>query len=114
MSDPNGPQPEEYSVGGILPPGATIAVNDTGEAEPVGPPPPWPVVSECHGHTDGQDCPQCDGSHEHRWKAWPDAPDVIKAGPGVPVRCITCGGRKCDMPACRLRRHHFGEDHDLY
>lgn len=78
---------------------------------------PWPEVPECHwpavslvaaGHT----CRQCDGSHEHEWVAWPDAP-AAERGHGVPVRCRDCGGRKCDMAACRLRRHHRG-DHELY
>lgn len=76
---------------------------------------PWPVVWECYypapslvkqNHT----CPQCDGSHDHEWVAWHDAPEVA---PGIPVRCRTCGGRKCDMPTCRLRRHHI-EDHEEF
>ena len=75
-------------------------------------PTPWPEVDECHwpaptlvaaGHT----CLQCDGSHEHQWVAGPPTPA------GIPVRCRVCGGRKCDMAACRLRRHHQ-EDHDEF
>lgn len=79
---------------------------------------PWPVVRECHypapslvavGHT----CPQCDGSHDHDWVGWPDAPRRVTGGPGLAVRCRVCGGRKCDHAACRLRRHHRGP-HDDY
>lgn len=95
--------------------------------------PPWPVVGECHypapslvrqNHT----CPQCDGSHDHEWVAWRDAPGIRpdlgeegersrvvgkESGPGVPVRCRTCGGRKCDVNDCRARRHHAGP-HDPF
>lgn len=69
---------------------------------------PWPVVGECYGDVShpGKVCPQCDGSHEHRWLAWPEAPQSIKAGYGVPVRCTVCGGRKCDDALCMNRRHH--------
>lgn len=115
---------QPYDAGGVLPPGATLAVNTTGEAERVTLGAPWPIVDECHGHKHGLGCAQCDGTHVHVWKAWKDAPHPEGApgvsvvggtsGSGVPVRCVTCGGRKCDTPACRLRRHHFGEDHDLY
>lgn len=74
----------------------------------------WPDVWECYwpapslvkqGHT----CRQCDGSHDHEWVAGTPDPH----GGGVPVRCKTCGGRKCDMPSCRLRRHH-SEDHEEF
>lgn len=74
---------------------------------------PWPDVQECYwparglveqGHT----CAQCDGSHDHVWVSGPEVPYG-----GVPVRCRICGGRKCDMPACRLRRHH-PEDHEEF
>lgn len=77
---------------------------------------PWPLVMECHVGDDN--CPQCDGSHEHEWVEWKQAPKVAgtrqtvvidkMSGPGVPVRCRVCGGRKCDLPACLLRRHHGG------
>ena len=87
---------------------------------------PWPIVGECHwpapslvrqGHT----CPQCDGSHEHEWVAWHDAPSNgaggsvtgKSSGPGIPVRCRACGGRKCDVDNCRLRRHHR-EEHEEF
>jgi hypothetical protein len=104
-----------YDAGGSLPAGQTMAVNATGEAEPVGPVPPWPVVPECYKHTNPDEtCPQCDGSHEHVWKAWLDAPKTGSgsavvggtSGPGVPVRCTVCGGRKCDLSNCSGRRHH--------
>lgn len=76
-------------------------------------PAPWPIVPECH--TGRTPCPQCDGSHDHVWVAWhnPDPTVLGYAGLAIPVRCTTCGARKCDTPACRLRRHH-GEPHDLY
>lgn len=73
---------------------------------------PWPDVMECHwpartlveqGHT----CPQCDGSHDHEWVAGPPVPS------GTPVRCKHCGGRKCDLSSCLLRRHHRG-DHEYF
>lgn len=67
---------------------------------------PWPVVGECYLHRDGGDCPQCDGSHQHVWASWPGCPDWIATGPGVPVRCRTCGTRKCDDSNCIQRRHH--------
>lgn len=67
---------------------------------------PWPVVGECHLHRDGSTCPQCDGSHEHEWVAWPQAPSWIASGGGVPVRCRVCGARKCDNANCTSRRHH--------
>ena len=61
---------------------------------------PWPIVNECHSwHRDGHSCPQCDGSHVHRWVAWDGLPGA--------VRCRRCGGRKCDMDECRLIRHHL-------
>jgi hypothetical protein len=79
---------------------------------------PWPVVNECHSqHVPGHTCPQCDGSHEHRWIAWHAAPEVVSgiteagplyAAPGVPVRCANCGTRNCDLSDCLLRRHHRG------
>lgn len=77
---------------------------------------PWPVVAECYTHADGTTCRQCDGSHEHQWKAWnPEHGHAIDTTTnGVPVRCVDCGARKCDMPACMLRRHHYGDDHALY
>lgn len=84
---------------------------------------PWPLVDECYGHqravrrgeTDPT-CPQCDGSHRHRWLAWHEAPQVAPgiscvakmSGSGLPVRCAVCGGRKCDDPVCAERRHHDG------
>lgn len=78
---------------------------------------PWPLVYECHSrYKEGHTCPQSDGSHEHEWVAWPDfIPSVLGiVGPGIPVRCKTCGGRKCDMSHCRLRRHHVGDDHEPF
>ena len=82
-----------------------------------GNPAPWPVVGECHGHRDGSTCLQCDGSHDHEWAAWRGAPRVEgllgtsvvggHSGPGIPVRCRICGGRKCDVPVCVSRRHHL-------
>lgn len=75
---------------------------------------PWPVVDECHSSLrPNHACPQCDGSHVHVWVAWRDAPAQVTGGAGVPVRCRTCGGRKCDQPACRLRRHHR-EEHEEF
>lgn len=79
---------------------------------------PWPIVWECHSNTKyhpGHSCPQSDGSHVHDWIAWhnPDPVILHVSGPGLPVRCKVCGGRKCDMPTCRLRRHH-GEDHESF
>jgi hypothetical protein len=78
--------------------------------------PPWPVVDECHSTRPEHRCAQCDGAHEHQWVAWHDAPhpspgtSVVgrSSGPGIPVRCKTCGGRKCDVSDCMLRRHHGG------
>lgn len=85
--------------------------------------PPWPVVDECYGHelerrrgAANPTCLQCDGSHEHRWTAWHQAPQVAPgvscvakgSGSGIPVRCTLCGARKCDDPSCRERRHHTG------
>jgi hypothetical protein len=77
---------------------------------------PWPVVWECHWPApslvkQGHSCAQCDGSHAHVWVAWPDSPDAV--GTGIPVRCRTCGGRKCDVSTCLLRRHHGG-DHEHF
>lgn len=75
---------------------------------------PWPIVGECFSkHRAGHSCPQCDGSHEHVWVTWRWAPRAIKSGPGFPVRCRICGGRKCDQPACQLRRHHR-EEHEEF
>lgn len=72
---------------------------------------PWPVVGECFSkQKPSHACPQCDGSHVHVWVAWHHAPD---AAYGVPVRCRICGGRKCDRPACSLRRHH-AEEHEEF
>lgn len=92
-------------------------------------PPPWPIVSECHYPApslvkQGHSCPQCDASHDHEWAAWHDAPQADpyghgttvtggSSGPGIPVRCVTCGGRKCDLGSCLLRRHHRG-DHEHF
>jgi len=78
---------------------------------------PWPVVEECYGHPRGQrrrdgraGCEQCYGTHEHRWVEWLDYREqdgrFTVSGPGSPVRCETCGARKCDMPVCSLKRHH--------
>lgn len=88
--------------------------------------PPFPVVNECHYPAPslvaaGHSCPQCDGSHDHAWVAWKAAPgngaggSVVggMSGPGLAVRCRICGGRKCDLPACLLRRHHGG-DHEWF
>lgn len=84
-------------------------------------PAPWPVVNECHWpaltlvkqqHT----CSQCDGSHDHQWVGWHDVDSKVTRfadGAAVPVRCRICGGRKCDMPTCFLRRHHRG-DHEEF
>jgi hypothetical protein len=75
---------------------------------------PWPIAWECHSDLEpDHSCPQSDGSHVHAWVAWPDAPAQVTAGPGTPVRCKTCGGRKCDIPTCLLRRHHGG-DHEHF
>jgi hypothetical protein len=89
---------------------------------------PWPVVDECYGHRTTKQrgdaeptCPQCDGSHRHRWLAWHQAPQVAPgtscvvqmSGPGLPVRCAQCGTRKCDDPVCTERRHHRGPHHGL-
>lgn len=78
--------------------------------------PPWPVVGECHSdHRPDHSCRQCDGSHDHEWIAWRDpvGPVLGLTGPGLPVRCKTCGARKCDRSDCLLRRHHRGP-HELY
>lgn len=85
---------------------------------------PWPVVSECRLARrlvdEDHECAQCDDSHPHRWIAWHEAPqrdgkslvgNVLARG--IAVRCTVCGGRKCDLPACLLRRHHIGP-HELY
>lgn len=79
---------------------------------------PWPIVWECHSNTKfhpGHICQQSDGSHDHEWIAWADIDqsETYVSGPGVPVRCKTCGGRKCDMSTCLLRRHHGG-DHERF
>lgn len=66
---------------------------------------PWPEVFECHSkHVDGHECPQCAWEHEHVWVAW-TKPNAIGGGPGIPIRCIKCGGRKCDAADCALQRH---------
>lgn len=71
---------------------------------------PWPIVPECHSwHRPGHSCPQCDGSHEHRWAAWtiPTADNYRLAFTrGQAVRCRRCGARKCDVDGCVLMRHH--------
>jgi len=84
---------------------------------------PWPIVGECFSsRLPDHECPQCDETHDHQWKAWHDAPkapggtwsdvgDVT--GPGIPVRCKVCGGRKCDRPACMRIRHH-DSDHEEF
>lgn len=79
---------------------------------------PWPVVPECFSdHRKHHTCPQCDGSHVHDWVAWRDPDPAVLGtsthGETLPVRCRTCGARKCDRPACLLRRHHRG-DHEDY
>jgi hypothetical protein len=67
---------------------------------------PWPLVGECNSsHFAEHACEQCEPTHAHRWKAWPKAPEWWKSGPGVPVRCRSCGARKCDSEDCRERRH---------
>lgn len=92
-------------------------------------PAPWPIVRECHYPApslvkQGHECPQCDGSHDHEWVAWHEAPHPApdltgsslvgkSSGPGIAVRCRVCGGRKCDLPSCLLRRHHGG-NHEHY
>lgn len=66
---------------------------------------PWPEVPECF-QPEGHICPQHNPRHEHAWQAgkpW-------RPGGSIPVRCIECGGRKCDMPRCIRIRHHR-EDH---
>lgn len=85
---------------------------------------PWPLVWECHSnsvlHPD-HTCGQTDGSHDHLWVAWKTVPTVApgialvnrQSGPGIPVRCKVCGGRKCDVDTCLLRRHHGG-DHEHF
>lgn len=87
--------------------------------------PPWPIVGECFSdHRPGHSCPQCDGSCEHSWRAWHEAPQADpyspgttvtagSSGPGIPVRCRVCGARKCDASVCMLRRHHRGP-HENY
>lgn len=76
---------------------------------------PWPIVGECFNRKAGHTCPQCDGQHVHVWVAWhnPDWASLGLSGPGLPVRCKTCGARKCDTNDCMLRRHH-GEPHERY
>lgn len=79
---------------------------------------PWPLVWECHSdtvlHPDHR-CPQSNGSHDHQWVAWHHPiPSILGlTGPGIPVRCKVCGGRKCDLSTCMLRRHHGG-DHEHF
>lgn len=77
-------------------------------------PMPWPDVPECYTGAPsliaaGHSCRQCDGSHAHRWATWtPPAGHPLSFGPGLPSRCVDCGGRKCDMTECWERRHHHG------
>lgn len=84
-------------------------------------PEPWPVVRECYWPApslvkENHSCAQCDGSHDHDWVAWHGAEHPFpgwsvtgkQGGPGIPVRCKVCGGRKCDHDDCLLRRHHRG------
>lgn len=77
---------------------------------------PWPIVGECYGHRPkagkgiepmlaAASCRQCNGDHEHEWLAWASAPGWVAGGPGIPVRCRVCGGRKCDAEGCDRRRH---------
>lgn len=106
-------------------PDAPLYTSPHGPVETVvQPTPPWPVVGECfERHEPGHSCPQHDGSHEHLFVAWREAPQTTpeggtsvvagRSGPGLPVRCRVCGGRKCDMPSCRLIRHH-PDDHLPY
>ena len=65
-----------------------------------------PDVGECHVHRDGGSCAQCDGSHAHLWRR---CVVLAKGGGfiGSATRCEVCGGRKCDVPACKERRHHL-------
>jgi hypothetical protein len=74
---------------------------------------PWPIVGECHRRFEpGHSCPQHD-PHQHDWVAWLDAPAWVTSGPGTPVRCRLCGGRKCDMDPCtRLRHDGHGHAHE--
>lgn len=64
-----------------------------------------PDVMECHIHPSGETCPQCDGFHAHQWR---ECVVLAKGGhfSGVAHRCDICGGRKCDVRACKERRHH--------
>lgn len=70
---------------------------------------PWPDVGECHltkQECRESSCMQHDPTHEHTWQAgkpW-------RLGGMIPVRCVVCGGRKCDQPRCVRIRHH-DEDH---
>ena len=74
---------------------------------------PWPVVDECHSlYVAGHTCEQCHPTHSHEWAAWPEAPRYICSGVGIPVRCVHCGGRKCDLKQCVLIRHHDGDHED--
>lgn len=67
---------------------------------------PWPEVPECHrDYEPGHTCPQHDPTHEHTWAA-----GKSEHGPGIPVRCVVCGARKCDRKRCIRIRHHR-EDH---
>lgn len=70
---------------------------------------PWPEVAECF-RTE-QDCrnARCEQHapfHEHTWAAG----KPFRPGGMIPVRCVVCGGRKCDRPRCVRIRHHR-EDH---
>lgn len=91
-------------------------------SEPFGQPAemPWPDVDECRGSSrqqmlQGHSCAQCDGSHEHQWATWRAIPEghPLSYGPGLPVRCKVCGGRKCDRDHCWERRHHSGPHVDI-
>lgn len=82
---------------------------------------PWPIAAECRYPAprliaEGHQCPQCDGSHVHIWLVWrtPD-PEVLGVSTtgALPVRCKVCGGRKCDVRNCSLRRAH-GEPHEPF
>jgi hypothetical protein len=66
---------------------------------------PWPEVAECF-EPDGHICPQHDPRHEHTWQAG----KPFRPGGMIPVRCVVCGGRKCDRSRCIRIRHHR-QDH---
>jgi hypothetical protein len=73
---------------------------------------PWPIVGECHSrYVEGHYCEQCAPRHKHEWAAWPEAPSRVASGGGIPVRCVHCGGRKCDFDDCNELRHdHTHQD----